>query len=181
MTVLGASVVGARALSDERSENADRPLTEVGQHGAVVPCHWPIETANLLLTAVRRHCLSASERDAFLTCLFDLPIRVVEVAPRDLIRDPCLGRTPSIDGVRRRVSLARDTRKASARDDRRCPHPRSGRHGHRPPPALRHHPCPPPFRSLPIPLPPAPAPSARPEAPLAPAKPGRPRPPFACS
>lgn len=84
MTVLDASVVGAWAFSDERSENADRLLTQVGQHGAVVPSHWPIETANLLLSAVRRDRRSVPERDAFLKYLFDLPIRVVEVAPCDL-------------------------------------------------------------------------------------------------
>lgn len=84
MTVLDASVVGAWAFSDERSDDADRLLDEVAQRGAVVPSHWPIETANLMLTAARRNRLTAPERDAFLRSLLDLPIRVVEVASHDL-------------------------------------------------------------------------------------------------
>lgn len=74
--VIDASVVGAWAFADERSAKSAPLLTRVGQHGARVPAHWPLEVLNLLLSAERRGRMARGERNEFLKMLGRLPIRV---------------------------------------------------------------------------------------------------------
>jgi predicted nucleic acid-binding protein len=52
--VLDASLAAAWCFADKATDSSDRLLDRVAQEGAVVPSHFVIELANVLLTAERR-------------------------------------------------------------------------------------------------------------------------------
>ena len=74
--VLDSSAALAWVLPSEDTAATDQLLAEVGEHGAVVPALWPIETANVLWTAERRGRITLAERIQALAILTELPIDV---------------------------------------------------------------------------------------------------------
>lgn len=76
MFVLDSSVALAMLLPDERSAAADALGEKLAVSGACVPCIWPLEVRNALLSAVRQKRLTARELDERLAVLAALPIEV---------------------------------------------------------------------------------------------------------
>ncbi len=72
--VLDASLTLSWFFKDERTPGADAVLTEVTEHGAVVPALWRLEVANALQMALRRKRIDAGFRDRALTQLSRLSI-----------------------------------------------------------------------------------------------------------
>jgi predicted nucleic acid-binding protein len=76
MVVLDTSVAAAWCFDDESTEAADALLHDVASGGAVVPCLWPFEIANVLAQAERRRRVSAADVSRLLEILAGLPIEV---------------------------------------------------------------------------------------------------------
>src|SRR5438552_6895196 len=93
MFVLDSSVALAMLLPDERSAAADALGEKVAGSGACVPCIWPLEVRNALLSAVRQKRLTARELDERLAVLAALPIEVEG--------------SPDVDRLAMTVALAR--------------------------------------------------------------------------
>ncbi len=74
--VLDCSVTMAWCFSDEADDYADALLDSLAKAKAVVPSLWPLEVANVLLVAERRHRLTAAQSMHFLDLLAALPILV---------------------------------------------------------------------------------------------------------
>ena len=74
--VLDSSAALAWILPGEHTSATDQLLADVGEHGAIVPALWPIETANVLLTAERRGRITLAERTQALGILQEMPIDV---------------------------------------------------------------------------------------------------------
>ncbi len=75
-TVVDASVSAAWCFEDEASEFTDSILDLAADGGVRVPALWPVEMANLLVSAERRGRVDAERVDRFLEALVALPIRV---------------------------------------------------------------------------------------------------------
>lgn len=74
--VLDCSVTMAWCFLDEADDYADALLESLAKTKAVVPSLWPLEVANVLLVAERRHRLTAAQSMHFLDLLAALPILV---------------------------------------------------------------------------------------------------------
>jgi predicted nucleic acid-binding protein len=70
--VLDSSIALSWCLPDEGG--TDQIQQEVAGSGAIAPAHWPLEVANALLMAERRHRINAEFRNAALRDLAALPI-----------------------------------------------------------------------------------------------------------
>jgi len=91
--VIDCSLTMAWAFADEADETADAVLERVGERGAVVPALWPLEVANVLLTAERRGRLTGADSALFLDLLSRLPIAIDEqTASRAFLQTFHLGR-----------------------------------------------------------------------------------------
>lgn len=62
LLVVDASVFGPYLLKDEWNERAARLLAEMGEHEILVPSHWRLEVANLLISAMRKGRITMDER-----------------------------------------------------------------------------------------------------------------------
>lgn len=92
--VLDCSVAMAWCFPDEAGPYSEKVLEDLGGSGAVVPSIWPLEVANVLLSAERRTRISKAQSRRFVELLQALPISVDET------------RVATVwDGV---ISLARD-------------------------------------------------------------------------
>ena len=114
--VLDCSVAIAWCIDDEASPATDALLDRVRDEGAVVPQLWPLELGNVLLQALRRGRLTASDIAGRLDLLTELPIEIDdETATRGLREVLALGRSENLTiydasylelAMRRRLPLA---------------------------------------------------------------------------
>jgi predicted nucleic acid-binding protein len=74
--VVDCSVVAAWILPDESNSEVEAVRMIVAAEGGLVPGHWRLEIANMLLMAERRKRLPASERAAAFDALERLEIEV---------------------------------------------------------------------------------------------------------
>ncbi len=74
--VLDCSAAMAWCFEDESDGYADAVLDGLVKGTAVVPSHWPLEVANVLLVAERRGRLKEADSTRFLELLGALPIEV---------------------------------------------------------------------------------------------------------
>lgn len=74
--VLDSSVTLAWAYSEETTPAIQNVFDRVADHGAWAPALWRLEVANILQIGVRRGRSDAAFRDAFLSDLALLPIRL---------------------------------------------------------------------------------------------------------
>ncbi len=74
--VLDCSVAMAWCFEDELDGYADTVLDGLVEGTAVVPSHWRLEVANILLVAERRGRLKEADSTRFLELLGALPIEV---------------------------------------------------------------------------------------------------------
>lgn len=74
--VLDCSVAMGWCFEDEADPYSDAVLGDLADAGAVVPSIWPLEVANVLLTAERRKRISKAQSRRFLELLQGLPISV---------------------------------------------------------------------------------------------------------
>jgi len=74
--VLDCSVTLAWFLPGEGTPRTENLLDQVADTGALVPSLWPVEVANVLLTAERKRHISQAQRVRVLTALAQLPIEV---------------------------------------------------------------------------------------------------------
>lgn len=72
--VLDCSVAVSWLLHDESSGKSRGLLSDVCEHGAIVPVHWVLEVGNALLVAERRKRLTAEQRTKALHLIQNLPI-----------------------------------------------------------------------------------------------------------
>ena len=79
--VLDCSVAMAWCFEDESDGYADAVLDRLDNGTAVVPSHWPLEVANVLLVAERRGRLKEADSTRFLELLGALPIEVDSETP----------------------------------------------------------------------------------------------------
>ena len=79
--VLDCSVAMAWCFEDESDGYADAVLDRLDNGTAVVPSHWPLEVANVLLDAERRGRLKEADSTRFLELLGALPIEVDSETP----------------------------------------------------------------------------------------------------
>jgi predicted nucleic acid-binding protein len=79
MFVVDNSVVMAWCFEDEASPYTEGVLDQLRQTQAVVPAIWPLEVANVLLSAERRDRLNEAQTAHFAQLLRELPILVEEV------------------------------------------------------------------------------------------------------
>jgi predicted nucleic acid-binding protein len=84
--VVVASLTLAWHFEDEASACADRVLDQLQEDHAVVPSIWPLEVANALVVAERRHRLSPARVARAAELLQELPIVVVDADPRLALR-----------------------------------------------------------------------------------------------
>lgn len=74
--VIDSSVALAWCFVDERNERLAAIEQKVTDSGAVVPGHWHLEMANILVMAVRRGRITEQQRDVYLQALSSLPIEI---------------------------------------------------------------------------------------------------------
>ena len=79
--VVDASIALAWIMPDEDAPGAQTVLDAVVERGAFAPCLWPLEVANALYVASRRNRITAEQREAALTALADLPVRMEDGTP----------------------------------------------------------------------------------------------------
>jgi predicted nucleic acid-binding protein len=68
----------AWCFADEEDEYAERVFDHLNHATAIVPAHWALEVANVMLVALRRKRIDDALSDAFRIKLHQLPIEVVE-------------------------------------------------------------------------------------------------------
>ena len=78
--VIDNSIVMAWCFEDETSAYSDSILDRLQEGDARVPAIWPLEVANALLVAERRHRLTEARTAHFAELLLSLPIVVEEGA-----------------------------------------------------------------------------------------------------
>jgi predicted nucleic acid-binding protein len=76
--VLDCSVTMAWCFADENDPRAQFALTALEVQEAIVPCHWPLEVANVLTTAERKKRIAPERIPVFIGILNRLPIVVDE-------------------------------------------------------------------------------------------------------
>ena len=74
--VLDCSAAGCWCFDDEASRRSDELLVQLKADGAAVPAHWPLEIANILLSAERCGRIRLSTVEERLALLRELPIKV---------------------------------------------------------------------------------------------------------
>lgn len=84
IAVLDASAFGPVVLAEENGQILPGLASVLAGDGVAVPAHWHVEVANLLLTAVRRNCLGADERQQAFETLQAVRVET-DVAPFDQI------------------------------------------------------------------------------------------------
>lgn len=77
--MVDASVAMAWCFEDEATDYTEAVLDRVGAEGAVVPCIWSFEVANVLVVAERAGRITQSKSAEFEGLLRDLPIDVEDV------------------------------------------------------------------------------------------------------
>ncbi len=78
--VLDCSVTMSWLFKDEVDNYSESVLSLLRLQGALVPAIWPLEVANVLLTAERRQRVSEAQRVQFTELLVSLPIAVLNRA-----------------------------------------------------------------------------------------------------
>ncbi len=78
--VLDCSVAMAWCFADETNPYTEAVLQDLADAGAVVPSIWPLEMANVLLSAERRKRISKAQSRRFVELLQTLPIDVDDVS-----------------------------------------------------------------------------------------------------
>ena len=76
--VLDCSIAMTWCFEDESDPLAERVLDQLWSTEAIVPAIWPLEVANVLVSAERRNRLTPSDSARFLGLLQELPIQVLE-------------------------------------------------------------------------------------------------------
>lgn len=76
--ILDSSVTLSLAFEDEFDDFSVRAFEAVRRNGALVPCLWSYEVANILNSGVRRARLTESDAQRFLSLLSELPIEIVQ-------------------------------------------------------------------------------------------------------
>ncbi len=84
--VLDNSVVMSWCFEDESNNYANSVLDLLSEASALVPAIWPLEVVNVLLVAERRTRLSEAASSRFINLLTQLPIRVVEDRPENMMQ-----------------------------------------------------------------------------------------------
>jgi predicted nucleic acid-binding protein len=79
--VLDCSVAMAWCFPDEAGPYSESVLEALAGSGAVVPSIWPLEVANVLLSAERRGRITLAQTRRFVELLQALPITVDEIRP----------------------------------------------------------------------------------------------------
>ena len=74
--ILDCSVVAGWFFDDEASPASQQLLLTVRREGAVVPVHWPLEVANMLIHAERGGRIRISTVDDRLALMRQLPIAI---------------------------------------------------------------------------------------------------------
>jgi predicted nucleic acid-binding protein len=74
--VLDSCVAMAWCFEDEQDDYAERVLDALAGSRAVVPEHWKLEVANVMLTATRQRRLAPVQAERFLDRLMKLPVEV---------------------------------------------------------------------------------------------------------
>lgn len=74
--VLDSSTTLAWIYADERTDTVQKILFWVSERGAWVPAIWRLEIANALEMGIRRRRIDGAFRDAMLSDLSSLPIRI---------------------------------------------------------------------------------------------------------
>jgi predicted nucleic acid-binding protein len=85
--VLDCSVALAWLLPDEMSEQADSLMARLTWDTAHVPPVWPLEVANVLVSATRRRRITANERTRLLDELSALHVEVEPSVSERAFRD----------------------------------------------------------------------------------------------
>lgn len=85
MLVLDASFAGALVLPDEPDPPAAL-ITPLAEGPLIAPAHWPLESANMLQTALRRGRIDSKGRDTALRQLDELMVAVEPGEPETLRR-----------------------------------------------------------------------------------------------
>lgn len=95
--VLDVSITMAWCFEDEATAETWAILERLQDEGAVAPALWPLEVANVLLLAERRHRATPAQAAAFIDQLLRLPIRVEDQGVERSLRDVyALGRTTKL-------------------------------------------------------------------------------------
>src|ERR1700744_2801632 len=81
----------AWCFEDQATTATETVLNQLSDERAAVPSIWPLEVANVLLSAERRGRLSEAQSNRFLTVLSRLPIDV-DHSPTDLAAIAAAGR-----------------------------------------------------------------------------------------
>jgi predicted nucleic acid-binding protein len=74
--VLDSCVAMAWCFEDEQDAYAERVLDALTDSRAMVPEHWKLEIANVMLTATRQRRLESGQAERFLDRLTKLPVDV---------------------------------------------------------------------------------------------------------
>lgn len=78
--VLDCSVTMSWLFKDEMNSYSESVLSLLQLHGALAPAIWPLEVANVLLTAERRERVNETQLVQFTELLVSLPISVLSRA-----------------------------------------------------------------------------------------------------
>jgi predicted nucleic acid-binding protein len=100
--VLDASIALAWCFEDEVTAATQRVLARLGTEAASVPAIWPLEVANALTTAERRHRITRADTAEFIATLESLAISVDDATAS-------LGFTRILDLAREQRLTAYDT------------------------------------------------------------------------
>ena len=73
--IVDCSIAMAWCFADESTVETAEVQNRLAGEAAIVPSHWPLEVANVLLMAERRQRISAADASAFLGLLATLDIR----------------------------------------------------------------------------------------------------------
>jgi predicted nucleic acid-binding protein len=79
--IVDASVSLAWCFDDEWTAGAQALLDRAAEEGVIVPTIWPLEMANMLVMALRRKRIDASELETAVVLLSRLEIEVEPSAP----------------------------------------------------------------------------------------------------
>jgi predicted nucleic acid-binding protein len=79
--IIDCSVTMAWCFSDEFTAAIGDVQSQLASEAAIVPAHWPLEVANVLVIAEKRQRISNSDATHFVRLLAALDIRIDEDSP----------------------------------------------------------------------------------------------------
>lgn len=79
--IIDCSITMAWCFADEATKETARIQDRLVSEAALVPVHWPLEVANVLVMAERRKRISTADATQFVSLLGDLDIQVDEEVP----------------------------------------------------------------------------------------------------